>query len=149
MSDLPTNPPIGLLTDDDWRAALERIELEAALLPGRAGQRGGPARESDRVDRKESCIMRVADEEGQAAVFLVVSRNISATGMSLLHGTPLDPGTNVILALEAAQGFGAIVPAGVIRCRRIGIVGVEGAVVYELGVKFDRPLRLDKHLDAA
>lgn len=151
MSDYvsPAEMPIGLLTDSDWRAALERIEHEAALLPGRGDDAAGAKRAHDRVERKVQCIMRISDGDGGAAVFLVGSRNLSAGGMSLLHGTALDPETPVILALEASQGFGAIVPATVAWCRRIGMVGPGGAVVYEVGMRFDHPLRVDAHLDAA
>ncbi len=141
--------PLGILTEDDWHAALQRIDHEAALLPRRVGTSDQPSRENDRTDRRVHCIMRVGKDLDDGQVFLVGTRNISPGGIALLHGTPLDDGTHVVLALEGDGGFGAIMPGTVAWSRRVGMVGFEGAVVYELGVKFDRPLNLDAHLRAA
>ncbi len=144
-------PPLtfGRLSDDDWAAALERIEHESALLPQRSDAGPGPQREEPRVERRLRCTMRVQDDNGEHAVFLVGTRNLSRGGVSVLHGTHLDEGTTAVLALEAEDGFGTIVPATVAWCRRVGAVGYEGVVAYEVGMKFTTPLRLETYLDAA
>lgn len=145
-------PPIGLLTDDDWHAAIQRIDHESALIPNRLPRQAAvPTRSEARVSRRVKCLMRTQPtrQADTPHTFQVGTRNLSSMGVSLLHGVPLDEGDALILALEADEGFGAIVPARVMWCRRIGMVGYDGAVVYELGVKFDRALDLERHLEAA
>ncbi|MEM1098787.1 MAG: PilZ domain-containing protein [Planctomycetota bacterium] len=145
-------PPIGLLSDDDWHAAIQRIDHESALIPKRMPkQPEAPTRTEPRLARRVKCLMRTqpTDEADTPHTFQVGTRNLSSMGVGLLHGVPLDEGDHLILALEADEGFGAIVPATVCWCRRIGMVGYDGAVVYEIGVKFDRPVDLDRHLEAA
>jgi hypothetical protein len=144
--------PIGLLTDDDWHAAIQRIDHESALIPSRMPrQADAPTRQEARTSRRVKCLMRTqpTDEADTPHTFQVGTRNLSSRGVSLLHGVPLDEGDRLVLALEADEGFAAIVPGMVKWCRRIGLVGYDSTVVYEVGVKFDRPVDLDCHLSAA
>ncbi len=143
-------PTIGLLSESDWKSALERIEHEAALLPPRPATREQVkvARQDDRHSQMMRCLMRVQVDNEPATIFLVATRNLSRGGMAVLHGTPLEKHTPVIMAIEASQGFGSIQPATVAWCRRVGMVGMEGSVAYEVGLRFDRPIHLEPWLDA-
>jgi hypothetical protein len=141
-------PTIGLLSDADWKAALERIEHEAALLPPRSSQGTPRARQEARHQRTVRCLMRIQPDNEPATIFLVATRNLSRGGMAVLHGTPLDKHTPVIMAIEMSGGFGSIQPANVAWCRRVGIVGSEGSVAYEIGLRFDRPIHLEPWLEA-
>lgn len=144
--------PIGLLSDDDWHAAIQRIDHESALIPKRLPrQPEAPTRAEPRVARRVQCLLRTQpkSEADTPHTFRVGTRNLSSMGVSLLHGVAIDEGDALVLAIEADEGFGAIVPGKVMWCRRIGMVGYDGAVVYELGVRFDRAVDLTRHLDAA
>lgn len=67
-------------------------------------------------------------------VFLVPTRDISATGLSFLHGGFVHVGTRCTVQLITMHGTWNEVPAVVVRCQY-----VEGGV-HEVAVRFDREI---------
>ena len=129
------------LDETHWQEALDRIRHENVLLGERtAADRGGAARDAPRNERQMPCMLRVSDAAGAVQVHRVMTRNSGRGGVSVLHSEPLDPGDAATLAMQTEGGHGFVAPARVAWCRRIGQVGEEGEVAYEIGFRFAAPL---------
>ena len=131
----------GYLTEADWAAALERIEAQPAA-PVDANRRLG----RDRIPRRLNCLIRLDDGRGTPGIHLVRTRNISSGGLAVVHGSPLDIDTALVVALEAAAGQGLIQRASVVWSRRIEPADPAKAAAYEIGLKFDRDIFVDQFL---
>ncbi len=129
------------LEEQDWQEALTRIEHEQALLGARsAAERGGLPRDLPRSERQMPCMLRVSDGVGGFTIDRVMTRNSGRGGVSVLHGRALDPGEPATLAMQTESGSGFVAPAIVAWCRRIGQVGDNGEICYEIGFRFVAPL---------
>ncbi|MEE8153376.1 MAG: response regulator [Phycisphaerales bacterium] len=80
--------------------------------------------------RAEEIAMIVQHPGGGSGRFLVCARNISASGLSLIHGGYLHPGTECRLLLARADGSPMALSGEVIHCRHIG------GHHHELGIRF-------------
>ena len=79
---------------------------------------------------------------GLESYFVMVPRNISRTGIGLLHGQFVHVQTGCTIHLKTLKGKLVGVKGRIVRCRHV--VGR----VHELGVQFEEPLDLDTVLPA-
>lgn len=87
--------------------------------------------------------VRIEQPGGSVSTHLVAGRNISTNGLSFLHGGFLHNGTRCTVRLIALNEETVLATGRVSRCR-----SVHGRV-HEVGLKFDRPLELEKFLVVA
>jgi len=80
--------------------------------------------------------MQVRKPGDQAVTFPVACRNISCTGISVLHSAFIHPGTPCTLVLPSACGDPVTVTGTVVRCQHLR------GMVHEVGVAFDNPIDL-------
>lgn len=101
------------------------------------------AYEDQRKDRRISFreVRRIAvlleSEPLGSRTFTVIPRNISRSGIALLHGKFVYNGTACVMGLEAGDGQIVPVRGQVAWCRLI-----EGRI-HEMGIAFDEPIDLD------
>ncbi|MEW6251125.1 MAG: PilZ domain-containing protein [Planctomycetota bacterium] len=112
-------------------AALERS-------PRTAGDRD--ARTSPRYCYQVAGGVVVTVERAEAS-FIVRPRNLSAGGISFLHGSFLYPGARCALALPTRAGERVALAGRIVRCRC-----VRGRV-HEVGVAFDQPIEVERYVD--
>ncbi|MFO0840056.1 MAG: hypothetical protein U1D55_16235 [Phycisphaerae bacterium] len=110
------------------RSVFERLEqLEAADAASRAHERYAYVIPDG--------ITVTFDHPGGSTVKVVVApRNLSASGMSMLHGGFVYPNTPCSVRLHRLDGGFETVNGSVTRCR------VLAGRVHEIGVKFARPI---------
>lgn len=91
-------------------------------------------REFDRLDfsGKEVGLTLFGPGAGESHDYLTLSRNISASGLSILHGGFVYPDTPCVLRIPTLDGATESIKADVVHCRL-----VRGRV-HELGLRFDR-----------
>lgn len=80
--------------------------------------------------RAQDVAITISHPGGGMGRFLVCARNLSAGGMSFLHGSFLHTGTEVQVLLTSQAGAPKLLQGGVRSCRHIG------AHVHEVGVQF-------------
>ncbi len=135
----------GQLSETQWRDAIERIvaatdpELEARF----AGRRAG----GERYFRKASCMMRVEDAAGQVGIHLVTTRNLSRTGLSVIHGQEIAVGSTCVLVLETPEGPGVVREAFVEWCRAVEVGRGGAAPAFELGLRFEKDIDVTPFLE--
>lgn len=71
---------------------------------------------------------------GSVGAYLVLTRNLSAGGLALIHGGYLHPGTKCRMMLATIQGVNVVLGGRVRRCRHI-----RGSL-HEIGVEFSAPI---------
>jgi len=113
------------LTDNDREAMLSRLE-EAASAPRGSSRRKEPRMEYRAVD----IALTIQHPGGTSANFLVASRNLSAGGMSFLHGGFLHSGTECRVILTAKDGHRIALTGTVRSCRLIE------RRTHEIGIQF-------------
>jgi hypothetical protein len=79
--------------------------------------------------------------EGSATQFTVRPRNLSAGGISFLHGGAIDTNAVCSLTLRTIDGAHVLAVGRVVRCRC-----VHGRI-HEVSVQFHRPLRIEAFVD--
>lgn len=131
---------------DRFLDELETLAPQPRLTPagksagGGAGKSGGgaAARRFMRRSLRLACVpLRVHREGGDAPAFPVACRNISCSGISVLHSAYIHPGTRCTAFLPHASGTGAVAARGeVVRCRHVR------GMAHEVGICFDEPLDL-------
>lgn len=113
------------LSDDELKAVLDRLDSAE-------GDSGKKKRRAERYEfRVKGCVLTI-QSPGVAAstAYLVPTRDISAGGMSFLHGGFIYPGTKCTAQLISKYGTWKNVDAKVVRC-----VYVSGSV-HEVGIEF-------------
>ena len=73
----------------------------------------------------------VVQPGGSVGAYLVMTRNLSAGGLSLIHGGYLHPGTKCRMLLSTVKGQKVVLGGKVRRCRHI-----KGSL-HEIGVQFN------------
>jgi len=108
---------------------LDKATGGAGAVPGevRASRRKHPRWQY----RQSDILLTVEHSAGGASRLLVCARNLSAGGISFLHGGYLYPGSRCIVILRKFDRQKTEVTAVVVNCRH-----VEG-IVHEVGLKFD------------
>ncbi len=109
----------------------EQSRLLCRLDQGSAAGKSAERRRHKRCEyRAEEIAMIVQHPGGGSGRFLVCARNISASGLSLIHGGYLHPGTECRLLLARADGSPMALSGEVIHCRHVG------GHHHELGIRF-------------
>lgn len=135
----------GQLSESQWRNAVERIvattdpELESRF----AGRRVG----GERYFRHASCMMRVVDADGAVGIHLVTTRNLSRTGLSVIHAQEIAVGATCVLALETPEGPGVVREALIEWCRAVEVGRGGAAPAFELGLRFEKDLDVTPFLE--
>jgi hypothetical protein len=86
--------------------------------------------------RVSSLLLQLVHDGGERILLPVASRNISRTGLALLHNASIQPGTRCVLTLPHRSAGDLVVQGVIARCR-----GLSGSV-YEVGVVFSTPIDL-------
>ncbi|MFH1419480.1 MAG: response regulator [Planctomycetota bacterium] len=117
------------LSDADIDAVMEK--LDAAATPQAASKR-----HAERFAfRIKGCVvhMQMPGSAGPTP-YLVPTRDISATGLSFLHGGFIYPGTRCVVQLISMHGAWENATATVMRCDYIE------EMLHEVGIAFDTPI---------
>ena len=109
-------------------------QMEQETRPAEGGER----RRAPRVRYQDIArlAVRLGDEQIGRLLYAMIPRNISRTGMSLLHGQFVYNGTTCVVGLKTLGGELASVRGKVGRCRLVT------GRVHELGIDFDEPIEL-------
>jgi len=119
----------------------ERRELLSVLDSRRSTPRGADLREEERLDYTlKGLIVQMRHPGGSCINYLVRPRNISVGGIGFLHGSFCYTGTPCELSLRTVDGKRELVGGRVVRCQHLQ------GLVHEVGVKFNEPIDLDKHV---
>jgi CheY-like chemotaxis protein len=117
---------------------IEQRQLDALLNELDAAD--GPRPENShrqhvrRSFRKLAIPMRIRHRHGADADLTVACRNISRSGISVLHSSFLYPGTACAVTLPRCDGRTMQVTGMVVRCAH------RRGIVHEIGISFDRPI---------
>ena len=76
-------------------------------------------------------VLSLFNDHGERSNFAVEPRDLSSTGMGMLHGTFLHPGTRCCVGLRRLDGSAASIRAEIVRCSLVK------AGVYEVGLIFE------------
>lgn len=127
------------MTDQDHEALVAELDRSSTNSSGRDKRR------SKRLPYKNvrGLTLELTHPGGSTVRFVVKPRNISRTGLSVLHGGFIHTGTPCIVPLRSLTGKTTLVGAKVVMCRHIR------GRVHELGMVFDQPIELTQFvLDA-
>ncbi len=86
--------------------------------------------------------LRLDHPGGTATTFRVACRNISCSGIGLLHRSFVHPGTRAHIRLPHQRKGFIDVPAIIVRCLH------RAGVVHEIGMIFDKPIDMQEVIDA-
>lgn len=115
------------------RQTIESLDEQAA---GEAGQ-FAEVRESERFEyRVRALTVEFTDQAGGWVKHALPSRNLSRFGCAILSGHYVYPKTRCRVHLVSLYNHAQSVPAVVARCRYVRGTGR----VYEVGIKFDKPI---------
>lgn len=78
---------------------------------------------------------------GQSSTVILAARNLSKTGVSLLHRAYVHPGTECVVQLPRLDGGADMIEGRVMRCTHLS------GVVHEIGVRFHGPVSVRKFID--
>lgn len=107
-------------------ASLETDATDAAKRHGRKS-----TRHSFRGEMMPFVVMQPG---GSVGAYMVLTRNLSAGGMALIHGGYLHPGTKCRMLLATTGGENVVIGGRVRRCRHIK------GNLHEIGVEFNAPI---------
>ncbi|HWB20895.1 MAG TPA: response regulator, partial [Phycisphaerales bacterium] len=80
---------------------------------------------------------------GGVSRILVCARNLSAGGLSFLHGGFLHQNSKCAIRLKTLDGEQVVVPGHIVSCRHVD------GIVHEIGVCFNHPIDPDRFVNAA
>lgn len=122
------------LSEAEWQEAVDRIRKRPMNL-------NGEERRDDRAPRHETirrCLLRVErPRKGVLGMLVVRTRNVSATGMCVVHGGHVPKRATATIVIEVADGSGLVTTGKIVWCRRIKELST-GA--HEIGIHFDQPI---------
>ena len=131
---------------DDAKCAnvLNRLDEHSRTIHRPPTRKGAERRVLDRIDYRQSDVaLDVQHPGGTTSQFLVCTRNLSAGGLSILHGGFLHPGSNCRVVLPSIGGQRQIIQAKVVSCRL-----VEGRI-HEVGLRFHQQINTADFIDPA
>ncbi len=108
-------------------------EIEAILNELDGSESGCPTSQRDTKRwgyRAPTAILSIADDLGFRSDYVVATRNLSGSGVSVLHGGFLHPGQRCVMGLRKLDGSVAAIPGSIARCRLVK------SNLHEIGVKF-------------
>jgi hypothetical protein len=96
-------------------------------------------REAPRMPYRQAPRVAIIVESEQVGkrTFALIPRNISRTGMSLLHGKFMYAGTACVAGLKALDGQLVPVRASVVWCRLVT------GRIHEIGLRFEEPIEIE------
>lgn len=124
------------ITEAEHRALLDELDRVGAAETG-ANQRAG---KRYRYVVREGLILQVDKDDTR---LIVRPRNISSSGIGLLHGSFLYPGTTCTIALKTTAGKHVLASGRIVHCRC-----VRGRA-HEVGVQFDNPIDVEDFVRVA
>lgn len=138
---------------DDVQSYIDALRLSAQDQQSLVTEMDRGARTTPGIDKRKSkrlpyasvqgLILQVTHPGGTTVRFMVKPRNLSRTGLSVLHGGFIHPGTPCVTPLRDLRGEPKPVRGTVVACRH-----VRGRV-HELGIEFDGPIPIHEYvLDA-
>ncbi|MCP3902641.1 MAG: response regulator [Planctomycetes bacterium] len=113
----------------EYEEVLSQMEARCGYMPGKDG------RIAERFEFPVADIpIKVEHPDGGTASFLVFGRNISRSGMSVLHGGYLHPGSTCHIVLARVKEGPLVVRGEVRHCRLFA------GSCHELGIRFEREI---------
>lgn len=134
----PASAPKGPTKGRANTLGLNTNELNAVFdqLDGNSGDTN-LRRQSARLSfRQESIGVEIVQPGGGQTQILCACRNLSRTGLGLLHSSYIHVGTTVVLTLIHHDGSAVRVRARVVRCRHVT------RHVHDVGVRFNEPINI-------
>ena len=119
------------VSDAQVESLLERLDRERPRCPQTS------RRAAERYPyRLRACRVKFSQPGSEELVtFVARTRNISAGGISLVHGSFVHIGGECRIQLPTAKGIDAFVTGKVVRCRYLG-----RGTLHEVSVRFDGPI---------
>ncbi|QDU72337.1 response regulator [Mucisphaera calidilacus] len=130
---------------DTLRLPAGSVEKILAKLKQRERMHAGSEQRRHTRQPLKDCgnvLMKLTHPGGSTAQCVVLPRDFSAGGISLLHGSFVHTGTRVHIGLFNTQGERHWIVGNVVRCSYFE------ARVHELGIKFDLPVPVHEFLRA-
>lgn len=130
------------LSEQQWQAAVKQIEKRTIDL-------NGPERRDRRAPRHQAiarCLLRVERRGSVLGMLLVRSRNLSSTGMCVVHGGRIPRRARATVVLEADDKTGLITTGTIVWCKAVR--GVR-PLAHEIGIQFDAPVDVSAFIDGA
>lgn len=114
-------------------------------LDGRQGRQHDDRRHEQRLRFSQQALLfvQIRHPGGTSGNYLVRTRNLSRTGIGFLHGSFVYSGTPCTVALRSVDKVIIAVEGRVVRCNHVR------GHVHEIGVHFDKPIRLKQFLGVA
>jgi hypothetical protein len=127
-----------------WLKPQEAAAILRAIEARTKDAVGQERRKSPRVPYRATprVAVIIESEELGKRTFALIPRNISRTGMSLLHGKFVCDGTPCVAGLKALDGQLVPVRGKVTSCRLIA------GRIHEIGIQFEEPIDLDDFVPA-
>ncbi len=127
------------LTEAQWGTLIRTMEGgRGPLVPATLDRRNLDMQRYKMVRR---AALRVQHPAGNVTSHLVRTRNLSAGGLSILHGCFLYPRTMCHVALQTRHGESVAIAAAVQWCRHVS------GKSHELGLCFSRMIQVDEFID--
>jgi CheY-like chemotaxis protein len=112
---------------------LMKLEQEMAAKTGQGSPKRGFLRWSF---PKQAVLVEVTQPSGTTSQLRYACRNLSTTGMGILHSAFVHAGTKVLVHLPDLEDNIHLTPAKVVRCSHYR------GVIHEVGIRFDRPINI-------
>jgi CheY-like chemotaxis protein len=118
------------LDDEELTALLDKLDAKAA-------EEGKKIQRIERFSyRQKGCLLHMQQPgAGSPTTFHVPTRDLSATGVSFLHGGYVHVGTRCVIQLISMHGTWSDVRGRVSRCNYVT------NQIHEVGVRFDEPIQ--------
>ena len=127
------------LSESDWQRLMDRLAAEQRPAVDADAER----RRKDRTRHPfiKRAAMRVMHADGRNATHIVRTRNLSVSGVAVVHGGYLYDGTRCAVILQNRHGEGVALLATTVWARHL-----QGQS-HELGLRFDKTLELADFID--
>jgi len=126
MSDQPESCQYIKLSDSEWHELFDNLEIAEQFIPG------AERREHDRFPFEKAVEGVVELAEGNTyRTYKVRLRNVSASGLGIIHHLEEEEGTDASITIPLAEGGALRVTGALARCDLV----TPG--VYDVGLNFD------------
>ena len=126
------------ISEQEYRRVLAQLDEKSLEAKIKSVQR----RRSPRFAHAVHFVIRISHPGGTTCNYIVRGRDVSASGLSFLHGSFLHKGARCLVLLPGRVERWVQVPATIVRCRHLE------RRTHELGVHFDEPVDLSVITDA-
>lgn len=118
------------LSEEEWQAAIAQVQKRPLDFNGRE------RRDDQRIETITRCLLRVERRGGVLGMLLVRTRNLSSTGMCVVHGGRVPRHCKATIVIQTEDGRGIITTGKTRWCKRIA----GDTLAHEIGVEFDAPI---------